>query len=74
MGDSFTPYQSPLRYFKSYRFHPDFLKDVTNGFRSLTYSNAINPQNPICQYEFGGVCNDESCANQHFHKMGLSGA
>lgn len=70
----FTPYQSPLKQFKSYRYHPQYLKEVSNGFRSLTYSHTINPEIPLCRYELNGVCNDDSCQNQHLRSIVLSGA
>ncbi len=70
----FTPYESPLKQFKSYRHHPEFLNEVSHGFRSLTYSHAINPELPMCRYELDGVCNDASCQSQHFKSLGLSGA
>ena len=70
----FTPYESPLKQFKSFRYHPQYLKEVSNGFRSLTYSHTINPDIPLCRYELDGVCNDESCQNQHLRSIGLSGA
>ncbi len=70
----FTPYESPLKQFKSFRYHPQYLKEVSNGFRSLTYSHTINPDIPLCRYELDGVCNDDSCKNQHLRSIGLSGA
>ena len=71
----FTPYESPLKQFKSYRYHPNYATEVSEGFRSLTYSHKINPDKPICRYEAaGGRCNDESCDSQHFRSLGLSGA
>lgn len=70
----FTPYESPLKQFKSFRYHPQYLKEVSNGFRSLTYSHTINPDIPLCRYELDGVCNDDSCQNQHLRSIGLSGA
>lgn len=72
---SFSPYVSPLRYFKAYRYHPSFAEDVPNGYRSLTYSQNVDPMKYLCPYEAtGGVCNDRSCDNQHFRDMILSGA
>ncbi|KAL2043997.1 hypothetical protein N7G274_003518 [Stereocaulon virgatum] len=68
----FTPYESPLKHFKSYRYHPAYLKEVSSGFRSLTYSHTIDPDIPICRYELGGVCNDDSCKNQHLRGIGLN--
>jgi hypothetical protein len=70
----FTPYQSPLRMFKSYRYHPQFAQDVSGGFLSTTYSHQIDPEKPLCQYETaGGSCNDAECTNQHFRDLGISG-
>ncbi|KAI1972078.1 hypothetical protein LOZ53_005124 [Ophidiomyces ophidiicola] len=71
----FTPYISPLRLFKAYRYHPNFVKDISQGFRSLTYSHNIDPNRSLCTFEAaGGVCNDQSCSSQHFRDMTLSGA
>ncbi|KAI1943524.1 hypothetical protein LOZ66_000107 [Ophidiomyces ophidiicola] len=69
----FTPYISPLRLFKAYRYHPNFAKDISQGFRSLTYSHNIDPNRSLCTFEAaGGVCNDQSCSSQHFRDMTLS--
>jgi hypothetical protein len=71
----FTPYESPLKKFRAYRFHPAFEKEVAGGFKSLTYSNNIKEDQELCRYELaGGVCNDKSCEFQHFKTMGLAGA
>jgi hypothetical protein len=71
----FTPYESPLKKFRAYRFHPAFEKEVVGGFKSLTYSNNIKDGQELCRYELaGGVCNDPSCEFQHFKTMGLAGA
>lgn len=73
--DEYRPYESPLKAFKSYRYHPEFEKTVKSGYRSMTYSHNIDSAKPICQYEAaGGTCNDEACDSQHFRQMGLSGA
>ncbi|KAI9732972.1 MAG: hypothetical protein M1818_007405 [Claussenomyces sp. TS43310] len=70
---SFTPYESPMKRFRAFRFHPNFLNEVPGGFKSLTYSNNIKPDEEICRYELaGGVCNDETCQFQHFRTMGLA--
>lgn len=53
----FIPYESPLKQFKAFRYHPNYLNEVSTGFRSLTYSHTINAEQPICQYELGGICN-----------------
>ncbi|KAJ5833402.1 hypothetical protein N7474_001713 [Penicillium riverlandense] len=69
----FSPYISPLRNFKAYRYHPNYAEDVSNGYRSLTYSHDIDPMKYLCPYEAsGGVCNDRSCEFQHFRDMTLS--
>ncbi|KZF23059.1 hypothetical protein L228DRAFT_283117 [Xylona heveae TC161] len=69
----FTPYESPLKLFKAYRYHPNYTHDVPRGFRSLTYSHHIDMDNPMCPFETaGGVCNDSSCDFQHFRDMNLS--
>lgn len=72
---SYTSYKSPLKWFRAFRFHPNFIAEVPGGFKSLTYSNNINPNQEICRYELaGGICNDNSCEFQHFKTMGLAGA
>lgn len=71
----YTPYESPLKKFKSYRYHPEYLNEVSQGFRSLTYSHSIDSNKFLCQHETAGdLCNDDSCEGQHFRSMGLSGA
>lgn len=71
----FKPYQSPLRMFKSYRYHPSYSKDVSGGFMSLTFSHQIDPEKPFCQYESaGGACNDPECPDQHFRDATITGA
>ncbi|KAL4877515.1 hypothetical protein BJY04DRAFT_230616 [Aspergillus karnatakaensis] len=71
----FSPYTSPLKMFKAYRFHPDYNTNVPGGYRSLTYSHNIDPLKYLCPFEVsGGVCNDRSCEFQHFRDMALSGA
>ncbi|RDW72484.1 uncharacterized protein DSM5745_07656 [Aspergillus mulundensis] len=70
-----TPYTSPLKLFKAYRYHPNYNDNVAGGYRSLTYSHNIDPLKHFCPYETsGGVCNDRSCEFQHFRDMALSGA
>lgn len=64
----YVPYESPLSMFKAYRFHPEYSQKVS-GFRSLTYSHAIEPFTEFCATELnGGVCNDTTCHFQHFGK------
>ncbi|KAL5115443.1 hypothetical protein ACEQ8H_006665 [Pleosporales sp. CAS-2024a] len=70
----FTHYESPLRMFKSYRYHPNFTQDVTGGFMSPTFSHQIDPKKTMCQYETaGGSCNDTECPDQHFRDLGITG-
>ncbi|CAI7658384.1 unnamed protein product [Penicillium bialowiezense] len=69
----FTPYTSPLRSFKAYRYHPNFSEDIPSGYRSLTYSHDIDLMKTLCPYEIsGGVCNDRSCDFQHLRDLSLS--
>lgn len=72
---NFKPYESLLKNFKGYRYHPDYSREVQGGYRSLTYSHQIDPNKELCRYEVAsGVCNDSSCEYQHFRDMGVSGA
>ncbi|PIG81698.1 hypothetical protein AARAC_010539 [Aspergillus arachidicola] len=75
-GDSnhkYSPYVSPLKSFKAFRYHPRYTDEVTGGYRSLTYSHDIDPMVYLCPFEAaGGVCNDRSCEFQHFRDMTLS--
>ncbi|KAL1981360.1 hypothetical protein VTN96DRAFT_2751 [Rasamsonia emersonii] len=73
LASRFSPYISPLRYFKSYRYHPKFTENVSGGYRSLTYSHNIDPMKALCPYEAaGGVCNDNTCEFQHWRHMVLT--
>ncbi|KAF2868220.1 hypothetical protein BDV95DRAFT_160348 [Massariosphaeria phaeospora] len=73
--ERYAPYQSPLRIFKSYRYHPNFLQEVAGGLMSMTYSHQINPNKELCPIETaGGICNDDpDCEGQHFRDMILTG-
>lgn len=74
-GTSFKPYESLLKNFKGYRYHPDYPHEVPSGYRSLTYSHQIDPNKELCRFEVAsGVCNDSSCEYQHFSDMAVSGA
>lgn len=67
---SFKPYESPLRYFHAYRFHPNYQETVPGGLRSLTYSNRINPSIPLCPSELAGEqCNETTCEFQHLKSI-----
>ncbi|PBP22610.1 hypothetical protein BUE80_DR006443 [Diplocarpon rosae] len=68
----FRPYESPLKRFAAYRFHPSFKQDVQGGLRSKTYSHKIKTKTEFCRYELaGGICNDATCAEQHFRDIVL---
>ncbi|KAG0650115.1 RNA elimination defective 1 [Hyphodiscus hymeniophilus] len=72
---SFTPYESPLKYFRAFRFHPEFKQQVPGGLKSMTFSHQIKPNTEFCRYELaGGVCNDNTCDLQHFRDIALPGA
>ncbi|KAJ0314971.1 hypothetical protein Brms1b_006366 [Colletotrichum noveboracense] len=72
-GDVFTPYESPLQYFRAYRYHPKFAETVAGGLRSLTYSNRIDPQQPVCPDQLASrECpRGADCIYQHFETMKL---
>lgn len=71
----FTPYESPLRVFHAFRFHPEYKQQITGGLKSITYTNKIDAKKELCRYELmGGICNDNTCDFQHFREMGLPGA
>ncbi|CAI6340831.1 unnamed protein product [Periconia digitata] len=71
---AYVPYESPLRKFKSYRYHPKYAGEVQSGYLSLTYSHQIDPDTPVCPTEAQGeMCLDPICQNQHFCQMSISG-
>ena len=73
--DLFTPYESPLKQFRAYRFHPCFKQDVAGGLKSKTYSHKVDPMQELCRFETaGGICNDPTCDFQHFRDIDLPGA
>jgi hypothetical protein len=64
-----------LKIFKDYRFHPKFTSDVQGGFKSLTYSNKIDPTEAMCPEELSaGSCQQQNCDFQHFANTGINGA
>jgi hypothetical protein len=72
---SFVPYESPLKLFKSYRYHPNYVQDVPSGFLSMTFSHQIDPNQEICPTETDGIaCEDLNCPYQHFRSMNITGA
>ncbi|ATY61009.1 Zinc finger domain-containing CCCH-type [Cordyceps militaris] len=72
---SYLAYDSPLRYFLSYRFHPDFNNVVAGGLRSMTYSNKIDTMLPLCPDELAGdACpRGKNCHFQHFADLSAPG-
>ncbi|EFQ26631.1 uncharacterized protein GLRG_02451 [Colletotrichum graminicola M1.001] len=72
-ADRFTPYESPLQYFRAYRYHPKFAETVPGGLRSLTYSNRIDPNLPICPDQLASrdCPRGADCIYQHFESMKL---
>ncbi|KID75446.1 Zinc finger domain-containing protein, CCCH-type, partial [Metarhizium brunneum ARSEF 3297] len=68
---SFVPYETPLQYFRAYRFHPSFNQDVAGGLRSITYSNKIDVKKELCPDELAGQqCpRGSQCEFQHFETM-----
>ncbi|EFZ03770.2 Zinc finger domain-containing protein, CCCH-type [Metarhizium robertsii ARSEF 23] len=68
---SFVPYETPLQYFRAYRFHPSFNQDVAGGLRSITYSNKIDIKKELCPDELAGQqCpRGSQCEFQHFETM-----
>ncbi|CAG9940649.1 unnamed protein product [Clonostachys rosea f. rosea IK726] len=73
-GSSFVPYDSSLRPFRAYRFHPQFSNSVPGGFRSLTYSNKIDANLEVCPDQLAGqACSrGDMCPYQHFEAMQLA--
>ncbi|QSZ35032.1 hypothetical protein DSL72_007895 [Monilinia vaccinii-corymbosi] len=68
----FSPYESPLKFFHAFRFHPQYKQQVPGGLKSITYTNKIDATKELCRYELmGGICNDNTCEFQHFREMGL---
>ncbi|KAK4697932.1 hypothetical protein P7C71_g224, partial [Lecanoromycetidae sp. Uapishka_2] len=52
---------------------PNEPQDATSAAKSLEVGrHTIDPETPVCQYELGGICNDDSCKSQHLKSMGLS--
>ncbi|KAK7914473.1 hypothetical protein PG985_012176 [Apiospora marii] len=64
-------YESPLRFFRAYRFHPKYMKEVRGGLRSKTYSSRVDCNTPLCpsSEERKSCPNGPSCQYQHFSDM-----
>ncbi|KAF9771999.1 hypothetical protein IL306_010315 [Fusarium sp. DS 682] len=68
---TFVPYETPLQYFRAYRFHPQYSESVAGGLRSLTYSNKIDVTREVCPDQLiEGACpRGSECQFQHFENM-----
>ncbi|KAF5621813.1 hypothetical protein F52700_10685 [Fusarium sp. NRRL 52700] len=68
---TFIPYETPLQYFRAYRFHPQYNGSVAGGLRSLTYSNKIDVTREVCPDQLiEGACpRGSECQFQHFENM-----
>jgi hypothetical protein len=71
----FVPYETPLQYFRAYRFHPQFNKSVAGGLRSLTYSNKIDVKKEFCPDQLAGndCARGSQCQFQHFESIQAPG-
>ncbi|RMZ83579.1 hypothetical protein DV738_g1100, partial [Chaetothyriales sp. CBS 135597] len=70
---TFTPYQSPLNSLKAFRYNQQLNDPTEDGFRSLTLSNTIDPNVPLCPTELSGAeCQDRTCREQHFRRFQLT--
>ncbi|KAL6902941.1 hypothetical protein GGI43DRAFT_400768 [Trichoderma evansii] len=68
---AYVPYESPLRYFHAYRFHPEYSQSISGGLRSLTYSNKIDVKQEVCPDELANQScpRGSECEYQHFENM-----
>ena len=55
-----------------YRLSPYFRIEQGLSLTSLTFSNKLNFNWPLCNFDLQGKCNDEDCNFQHFAKCKLS--
>jgi hypothetical protein len=63
-----------LRYFRAYRFHPEYDQTVSGGLKSLTYSNRIDPRKELCPTELQGEpCSVDHCQFQHIDQLNAGG-
>ncbi|CAG8766626.1 7580_t:CDS:2 [Gigaspora margarita] len=72
---SFVPYESVLKGFRSYRFHPRYKKEIgKNGYKSIMYSRNYNVYRKMCVFESQnrGRCNDDECTSQHWRDLPMS--
>lgn len=72
-NSTLMPYESPLRYFRAYRFHPEYHSAVSGGLKSLTYSNRIDPDKELCPFELNGEQCPANCEFQHLAAISVPG-
>lgn len=74
-SEDLLSYQSPLRFFRAYRFHPKYMDEVAGGLRSGTYSWRVDCNTPLCPSadERESCPNGLGCEYQHFSDMRASG-
>jgi hypothetical protein len=66
-------YESPLIYWRSYRLSPHFRLMTGCKVSDVSFSHTIDPQRLLCRFDTDGVCNDASCAHQHWRDIAPSG-
>ncbi|CAG8532968.1 4647_t:CDS:2 [Racocetra persica] len=72
---SFVPYDSILKEFRSYRFHPRYKQEIgKHGYKSIIYSRNYNVDRKMCVFESQnrGRCNDDECTSQHWRDFQMS--
>lgn len=70
--EKYWPYESPLRVFKTYRFSRYFTHSAPiQGLLSLTFTNGLKPDRPICSFDLTSRCTKRSCPAQHFRDIVL---
>lgn len=75
-NSSFVPYDSILKGFRSYRFHPRYKQEIGKHVYKLTiYSRDYNVDCKMCVFESQsrGHCNDDECTSQHWRDLQMSG-
>ena len=66
-------YESPLIYWRSYRLSPHFRLMTGCKVSDVSFSHTIDPQRLLCRFDIDGVCNDATCAHQHWRDIAPSG-
>ncbi|CAG8569365.1 6904_t:CDS:2, partial [Cetraspora pellucida] len=74
-NSSFVPYDSILKGFRLYRFHPRYKQEIGKHVYKLTiYSRDYNVDCKMCVFESQsrGHCNDDECTSQHWRDLQMS--